>query len=67
MIKRYKLKTKNKEWIVLYTNGGRIGSFKKSDLMLKILKTKFNMSLIQEDITGTLHYNVFYVNKKKGD
>ena len=58
-----KIKRRGKKWIVLWVKGGRIGSFKNQKKTLQLLKEKFSMSLIQTDITGTLHYTIFGVIK----
>ena len=55
----------NKTYIVLYVRNGRIASFENTEDKLGELVNTFNVSLIQRDYNGTLHYNVFGVNKQR--
>lgn len=47
-----------KKFIVLWANGGRIGSFPRTKKNLAELEKRMNLYLIQEDITGTVHYKI---------
>lgn len=48
----------NKKWLVFWKNNGRIGSLPKTDANLRQMKSICNLTLIQEDISGTVHYEV---------
>jgi hypothetical protein len=50
-----------KQFIVLWKDGGRIGSVDKTKENWKYLDKRFCMGLIQKDVTGTEHWNVFGV------
>jgi hypothetical protein len=52
-----------KSYIVLWRNNGRIGSVTKTEENLTQLKRDFFLSLIQEDVTGTHHYEVLGVKR----
>ena len=53
-----------KEYIVLWKDNGRIGSVEHTPDNLKTLKSQFCLDLIQTDMTGTVHYNVWGPKKK---
>ena len=46
-------------YIVLWKDNRRIGSIELTNNNLAELKKQFYLSLIQTDITGTQHYNVW--------
>ena len=46
------------KWIVLYLKNARIASFELTNENEKNLQKTFVLCLIQQDITGTKHYNV---------
>jgi len=48
-----------KPWIVLYQNNVRIVSFLKTKKQLKSIQNLFIFDVIQEDINGTLHINIY--------
>ena len=47
-----------KKWIVFWKNGGRIGSIELNDSNWIKVKKLFHYSVIQTDISGTIHINV---------
>lgn len=51
-------------YLVFYVKGARIASIKKTEKILTDLNSKLYLSLIQEDITGTVHYNVLGIKKR---
>jgi hypothetical protein len=53
-----------KKYIVLWANGKRIGSIPRTKHNLEELSKVMNLYLIQEDITGTVHYKVLSMNKR---
>jgi hypothetical protein len=53
-----------KTYIVLYLRGGRVASVINTPENLAHLKSQFCLSLIQKDVTGTLHYDVLGCYKK---
>ena len=53
----------NKQWIIFWINNHRIGSLELTDETRNEAKSMFNMNLIQKDITGTEHYEVYGMKK----
>jgi hypothetical protein len=53
------------KYIGLYVRGARVASFPLTKENLAEVKKNFNVGLIQEDITGSLHFNVFGINKQR--
>jgi len=53
-----------KTYIILYVKNGRIASVDNTSENLDYLKKRFCLSLIQRDVTGTLHYDVLGCYKK---
>lgn len=53
----------NKQWIVLWIKNQRMGSIELTEENIIELKNRFNMTLIQTDVTRTEHYEV---NSMKG-
>jgi hypothetical protein len=49
----------NKKWIVFWKNGGRIGSIELTDSNWAKVKEAFRFSIIQTDVSGTIHLNIF--------
>lgn len=50
-----------KKYIVYWVKNVRIGSIELTNENIKESKKKFNMNLIQKDITGTEHYEVISI------
>ena len=55
---RYKL-IKSDKWIVFWFKGGRIGSVELNDANWIEVKKTFIYDLIQTDVTGTVHLNLY--------
>ena len=50
-----------KNWIVLWHHNQRLGSIENTDKHMTDLHKQFSMSLIQQDATGTIHYEILEV------
>jgi hypothetical protein len=48
----------NKKWIVFWFNGNRIGSVELTESNWDHIKEQLIYSIIQEDVTGTVHLNI---------
>ena len=53
----------NKKWIVLWKNGNRIGSIELNESNWNHVKEEFNYSIIQKDVTGTIHLEMIGFKK----
>lgn len=53
----------SKKWIVFWLRGGRIGSVELNELNWIEINKTFIYSVIQTDITGTVHLDVFRIKK----
>jgi hypothetical protein len=53
----------DKPYIVLYVKNYRVGSVEKSSQALTYFAKHFVLNKIQEDVTGTMHFNVLGVRK----
>ena len=56
-------KNKSSKWIVLWINGNRIGSVELNQSNWDRIKKEFYYSLIQTDITGTVHLEVLGIKQ----
>ena len=56
----------NKQWLVFWKNNARIGSLEKTEANLRQMKSICDLQLIQEDATGTVHYEVRQKGAKNG-
>lgn len=54
---------KSKKWIVFWFYGNRIGSVELNELNWIRIKETFIHNIIQTDITGTVHLNLFGLKK----
>ena len=55
----------NKKWIVFWFKGKRIGSVENTELNWKQIKELFHYTILQTDITGTIHLNVLSLTNKQ--
>ena len=51
-----------KKWIIFWFNGGRIGSVELNQSNWDQIKEQLIYSIIQTDVTGTVHLNVMGIN-----
>lgn len=48
-----------RQWLVFYVKGGRVASIERTPENEREAHVVMHLSLIQEDMTGTRHYNVW--------
>ena len=53
-----------KKWIIFWFNGGRIGSVELNQSNWDQIKEQLIYSIIQTDVTGTVHLNVMGITDK---
>ena len=56
-------KNESNKWIVLWINNNRIGSVELNQSNWNRIEKEFHYSLIQTDITGTVHLEVLGIKQ----
>jgi hypothetical protein len=55
----------NRQWLVLWARGGRVGSVELTEENKQRINQEFCTSLIQRDASGTEHWNIIAPLKRR--